>query len=115
MKGKGRAIGILLALCTVSVALFAGGAKEPVVDQAGSAAFNATGLPIVDDQVVLRFTGMNMNNTRVGRYDETDMMKQLESETNVKIVWDMIPQANWKERKNLLIAVGNFPMDSWGR
>ncbi|MFA6840629.1 MAG: hypothetical protein WCR05_07590 [Sphaerochaetaceae bacterium] len=109
MKGKGRAIGILLALCTVSVALFAGGAKEPVVDQAGSAAFNATGLPIVDDQVVLRFTGMNMNNTRVGRYDETDMMKQLESETNVKIVWDMIPQANWKERKNLLIASRELP------
>ncbi len=112
MKGQrqmGRtAIAILCVLCLTMVGVFAGGGKESGKEQA-MVVINKTGLPIVDETLELRFTGMNMNNTRVGRYDATDMMKQLEAETNVKIVWDMIPQANWKERKNLLIASRELP------
>lgn len=74
-----------------------------------ASSFHNDGLPIVDDTVELTFLGMNMNNTRVGRYDETDMMKYLEEQTNVHIVWDMIPQASWSEKKNLTIAGGELP------
>lgn len=69
----------------------------------------AATLPIVEETVELNFMGMNMNSTRVGRYDETDMMKYLEEQTNVHIVWDMIPQASWTEKKNLTIAGGDLP------
>lgn len=76
---------------------------------AATTEFNASGLPIVNETVELNFMGMNMNSTRVGRYDETDMMKYLEEQTNVHIVWDMIPQASWSEKKNLTIAGMELP------
>ena len=68
-----------------------------------------TTLPLTADTVDLTFMGMNMNSTRVGRYDETDMMKYLEEKTNVHIIWNMIPQASWSEKKNLTIAGGELP------
>ena len=90
------------------VAVFAGGSSEAeaATEPVG---FYSEGLPIVDETYTLNFIGMNMNTTRVGRYDETDMMKKLEADTNVKIVWDMTPQASWKEKKNLVIASGELP------
>ena len=101
-------IAILAMLLAASAALLAGGSTEAAsaVEPVG---FHPEGLPIVDEQYTLNFIGMNMNTTRVGRYDETDMMKKLEADTNVRIVWDMTPQASWKEKKNLMIASGELP------
>lgn len=98
---------VALFIFTIT-AVFAGGNSEVevVVEPVG---FHSEGLPIVDETYTLNFIGMNMNTTRVGRYDETDMMKKLEADTNVKIVWDMTPQASWKEKKNLVIASGELP------
>lgn len=67
------------------------------------------GLPIVKEKVTLNFMGMQMNNTRVGRWDETDLMKKFEEETNVKIVWEAVPQASWQEKKNLAVASRQLP------
>ena len=97
---------VMIAMCFLPV--FAKGSQESVTN-GSQVGFNKEGLPIVDDTYTLTFTGMNMNTTRIGRYDETDMMKKLESDTNVKIVWNMIPQASWKEKKNLMIASGEYP------
>ncbi len=97
---------VMIAMCFLPV--FAKGTQETAT-KSSEVGFNKEGLPIVDDTYTLTFTGMNMNTTRVGRYDETDMMKKLESDTNVKIVWNMIPQASWKEKKNLMIASGEYP------
>lgn len=66
-------------------------------------------LPLSKEKITLQFLGMNMNTTRPGRWDETDMMKKLEEETNIHIVWDMVPQASWTEKKNLLIASRELP------
>lgn len=100
----------LMITCIVCVLpAFTAGQKEIVQQPTVTSNFNKTGLPVVNEKVVLNFVGMNMNNTRVGRYDETDMMKYLEENTNIKIVWDMIPQASWKEKKNLIIASRQLP------
>ena len=98
---------VALFIFTIT-AVFAGGNSEVEV-VAEPVGFHSEGLPIVDETYTLNFIGMNMNTTRVGRYDETDMMKKLEADTNVKIVWDMTPQASWKEKKNLVIASGELP------
>ena len=98
---------VALLIFTIT-AVFAGGNSE-VEAVAEPVGFHSEGLPIVDETYTLNFIGMNMNTTRVGRYDETDMMKKLEADTNVKIVWDMTPQASWKEKKNLVIASGELP------
>jgi putative aldouronate transport system substrate-binding protein len=102
------------AVCAILAALaaspaFAGGGKEEAPAAKASANFNATGLPIVKEKVNLHFIGMNMNTTRVGCWDETEMMQQLEAKTNVHITWDAVPQSAWKEKKNLLIASNELP------
>ena len=103
-----RALSVMLMIMALLSPVFANGAKEEA-SAALNEGFNKEGLPITDEMCTLTFTGMNMNSTRVGRYDETDMMKKLEADTNVKIVWNMIPQASWKEKKNLMIASGEYP------
>lgn len=102
-----KTISILFVFMFLTLALWANGKKEVSVKE--SSDFNSKGLPITNSPSKLTFTGMNMNSTRVGRYDETDMMKALEKDTNVKIEWNMIPQAQWKEKKNLMIASGELP------
>ena len=68
-----------------------------------------TGVPIVKEPVTYHFLGMNMNPTRPGNLGESDMMKKLEEETNVRIEWELIPQASWTEKKNLIVASGEYP------
>lgn len=107
---KRTLIAVLALLMLVPSMVCAQGAKEAEpAAQAGLQGFHEEGLPIVDETYTLTFTGMNMNATRVGRYDETDMMLKLQADTNVKIVWNMIPQASWKEKKNLIIASNELP------
>lgn len=105
----GILIAVALAVLFLALPAFAGGTKEPAPAAAPSYGLQEKGLPIVKDKITLKFVGMNMNATRVGRWDETDMMKWLEEKTNVKIVWDMIPQKEWGEKKNLLIASKQLP------
>ena len=105
-----RLLAILLVLTLFFTFAYAKGAKETEPSESTTLeGFNEVGLPIVEEIYTLNFTGMNMNSTRVGRYDETDMMLKLQADTNVKIVWNMIPQASWKEKKNLIIASGELP------
>jgi len=68
-----------------------------------------TGLPIVKDKVTFNFMGLQMNNTRPNNLDETDMMLKIAEETNIEIVWDLIPQASWMEKKNLIVASRELP------
>ncbi len=99
----------VMALCALILvpAVFAEGSKEN--SQAASVGFASKGLPITKEKVTLHFIGMNMNSTRIGRWDESDMMKWLEEKTNVHIIWDQIPQTEWKEKKNLIVASGQLP------
>jgi putative aldouronate transport system substrate-binding protein len=111
-----RKVGFFAIVAVTTLALipvaFAGGATEEAgaaKSLSSQAGFTEKGLPIVKEKVSLSFMGMNMNPTRVGRMDETEMMKWLEEKTNVKIVWDLIPQNEWKEKKNLIIASQQLP------
>lgn len=98
---KKNLLAVLMATLLLLSALPMAGAE--------TAATGETQLPLTAEKIELNFMGMNMNSTRVGRYDETDMMKYLEEQTNVHIVWNMIPQASWTEKKNLTIAGGELP------
>ena len=104
------AIVALLALALIPPA-FASGTTEggAVKSESSKVGLTAKGLPIVKQKVTLTFAGLNMNPTRVGKMDETEMMKWLEEKTNVKIVWNLIPQNEWKEKKNLIIASQQLP------
>lgn len=62
----------------------------------------ATEYPLVDEKAEFRLT------IRVrplhGDPDEMELFKRMEELTNVHIVWDQIPQAEYDEKKNLLLA-----------
>jgi putative aldouronate transport system substrate-binding protein len=105
----GVCMALALAALFPALPAFAGGSKEAAPAAVPAYGLQEKGLPIVKDKITLKFVGMNMNSTRVGRWDETDMMKWLEEKTNIKIVWDMVPQKEWGEKKNLLIASKQLP------
>jgi putative aldouronate transport system substrate-binding protein len=101
---------VLVMFACLSWQLAAGGSKESAQTRSQDATvLNQDGLPIVKTPVTLHFSGIQMNSTRVGRWDETDLMKDTEAKTGVKIVWDTIPQSSWKEKKNLMIASRELP------
>jgi putative aldouronate transport system substrate-binding protein len=99
----------LVMLAGLSWQLAAGGKKDSAGTVNSTAALNPTGLPIVKEPVTFHMTGIQMNSTRVGRWDETDLMKDTEAKTGIKVVWDAVPQSSWKEKKNLIIASRELP------
>ncbi|GHT70355.1 sugar ABC transporter substrate-binding protein [Spirochaetia bacterium] len=102
------ALGCIL-LAGLSLIFASCGKKDAAPKSQSAAVLNATGLPIVKSPVTLSFQGIQMNSTRVGRWDETDLLKSIAEKTGVQIVWDGIPQASWKEKKNLTIASRELP------
>lgn len=42
-------------------------------------------------------------------FNQLDTAKKLEKSTNIHIDWDTIPDADWQQKRNLLIASGSLP------
>ncbi|MDC7242235.1 MAG: extracellular solute-binding protein, partial [Spirochaetales bacterium] len=104
---KKRVFALVSAMVLSAGMLFAAGQNEG--GSASDVKFNPQGLPILEEPVEFEMMGILMNNTRQGRYDQTEMMKWLEEQTNVKINWTMVPQASWQEKKNLVVASMDLP------
>ncbi|AIQ31425.1 MULTISPECIES: ABC transporter substrate-binding protein [Paenibacillus] len=69
--------------------------------------FNQTGLPIVNKTVSLRMVSPKAS--LAPEFSEMEIFKRLEKETNVKINWENIPDTDYTEKKNLLLASGDLP------
>lgn len=102
------------ALCLVlsaSVALV--GCSKKTTDTANSPApsensnLNKTGLPIVKDKVTLKL--VNRKASLAPNYGEMELFKRLEQSTNVHIEWADIPDSDYKDKKNLILAGGDLP------
>ena len=86
-----------------AVVAFAGG----TADTQTTAAFNRTGMPIVNEPVTLRMSAnLYAANTP---YPEMAFFKMMEETTGVNIDWELIPQEAYQERKNLMLAGGDLP------
>jgi putative aldouronate transport system substrate-binding protein len=68
---------------------------------------NPTGLPIVKQQIKLRFSGKKA--PLAPDYEQMTLLKQLEQKTNIDIVWENLPENVYTEKKNLLLASGDLP------
>jgi len=90
----------LLAGCT-------GGGGSAAKDESDDAGFNASGLPIVDDEINLTFSGEKA--PLAPEYDELSLVQQWEKDTNISITWENLPTATYQEKKNLLLAGGDLP------
>ncbi|MCM3633875.1 ABC transporter substrate-binding protein [Paenibacillus camelliae] len=69
--------------------------------------FNVTGLPIVNEAVTLKM--LSPKSALSPEFSEMEIFKRLEEQTNVKIEWENIPDTDFAEKKNLLLASSTLP------
>jgi len=69
--------------------------------------FNSDGLPIVDEKVTLRIVAPKA--ALAPDFGEMEIFKRLENDTNIHIEWENIPDTDYGEKKNLLLASGDLP------
>lgn len=83
------------------------GSKNQAENPDQEANFNATGLPIVNEAVSLRMVAPKA--ALAPEFTEMEIFKRLEKDTNVQINWENIPDTDYTEKKNLLLASGDLP------
>jgi len=108
--------GVLGAALTVSLALSGcgasdngkdGGGKDSSAKSDNAAAVNKTGLPIVSEKLTLDMVAPKA--ALAPDFGSMELFKRLEKEDNIHINWKNIPDTDYKEKKNLLLASGDLP------
>ncbi|WP_342426162.1 ABC transporter substrate-binding protein [Paenibacillus sp. FSL L8-0158] len=89
-----------------------GESKDQTVNPDQDANFNKTGLPIVKEAVTLKMVSPKA--ALAPDYSKMEIFKRLEKQTNVKIDWENIPDTDFAEKKNLLLASGDLPDAFYG-
>ncbi|NMP11612.1 ABC transporter substrate-binding protein [Paenibacillus polymyxa] len=89
-----------------------GESKNQTVNPDQDANFNKTGLPIVKEAVALKMVSPKA--ALAPEYSKMEIFKRLEKQTNVKIDWGNIPDTDFAEKKNLLLASGDLPDAFYG-
>lgn len=74
---------------------------------AGIANFNATGYPIVNESIKLKLMGPRAANQ--GPWEEMDLFEEMERITGISFEFDTPPAESFQERKNLVLASGDYP------
>lgn len=106
--------GSLLLTCMLSVSLAVGCSSKGSGETAqsdpsseGKSAINETGFPIVDDKMTVTgfagkfFANADWNNIR--------LWQEYEKMTNIQVQWDTVHKDNLAEKRNLLLAGGDYP------
>ncbi|WP_342418331.1 ABC transporter substrate-binding protein [Paenibacillus sp. FSL H8-0168] len=89
-----------------------GESKNQTVNPDQDSNFNKTGLPIVKEAVTLKMVSPKA--ALAPDYSKMEIFKRLEKQTNVKIEWENIPDTDFAEKKNLLLASGDLPDAFYG-
>lgn len=69
--------------------------------------FNATGYPIVKEKITLK--GFGNQNVTHKDWAELDCFNIYEEKSNIHIEWTTAPNAGYLEKKNILLASGEYP------
>lgn len=111
----------LLLLSTAAVALSAcssggdtgsnsgsGGEGGAEGEQAEVQGLNESGFPIVNEEIQLKFfTGMAPSNSN--KFEETLVWKEYKKKSNMDVQFDLVPFDSLTERRNLMLAGGDYP------
>lgn len=106
--------GSLLLTCMLSVSLAvgcsskgSGGTAQSDPSSEGKSAINETGFPIVDDKItVTGFAGKFFANAD---WNNIKLWQVYEKMTNIQVQWDTVHKDNLAEKRNLLLAGGDYP------
>ncbi|MFI2858088.1 ABC transporter substrate-binding protein [Paenibacillus sp. JSM ZJ436] len=85
------------------------GSNNTATEDAG---IRKDGLPIVDEKLTL--TMVSPKAPLAPEYNEMEIFKRLETDTNIHVEWDNIPDTDYAEKKNLLLASGDLPDAFYG-
>jgi putative aldouronate transport system substrate-binding protein len=115
-----KTLSVALGLALMTSTVLAGCSKDEENNQAGSdnaapqteAVVNKEGLPIVTEKISLKMVSPKAQ--LAPDYGKMDIFKRLEDSTNVHIDWDNIPDTDFAEKKNLLLASGDLPDAFYG-
>ncbi|KAF6628226.1 extracellular solute-binding protein [Paenibacillus sp. EKM208P] len=110
-----KSAGILMLAGVFALSGCSGGggeSKNQIVNPDQDANFNKTGLPIVKEAVTLKMVSPKA--ALAPDYSKMEIFKRLEKQTNVKIDWENIPDTDFAEKKNLLLASGDLPDAFYG-
>lgn len=110
MKSVFKRAGILMMAGAFALSGCSGDSKNQSENSAAS--FNKTGLPIVNEPVSLKMVSPKA--ALAPEYSQMEIFKKLEEQTNVKIEWENIPDTDFTEKKNLLLASGDLPDAFYG-
>lgn len=107
LLATGMSLALVLSACSKS-----GSDSKPSTSPASNAAspssnINPTGFPIVKDKVTLK--AVSAKAPLAPNFGEMEIVKRIEQTTNVHIDWDNIPQADFNQKRNLLLASGSLP------
>ncbi|MCL2832159.1 MAG: hypothetical protein FWD78_03225 [Treponema sp.] len=101
-------ITVLILIFTAGV-VFGGGAQAAGSASAAAAGsnFNPTGYPIVNEKITLTAFG-NQNVTHKD-WNEVYCFTEYEKKSNIHIDWTQAPNQGFPERRNVLLASGDYP------
>lgn len=117
---KKRMIALLTALTLVAAAPLSGcGKGEDAGKSTGQQATKdsggremvgnmyTAGTPIVKNKVTFKLT--SLKDPRQQNFNDMDFFKKLEEKTNVHIEWELIDSGSFSQKKNLILASGQYP------
>lgn len=74
-----------------------------------SAAFNATGYPIVNEPLTLSVMFAIRDTDSLTEPDGMPVVQALEEKTGIHIDWEVVKSGDWSTKTNLMWASGNYP------
>lgn len=102
-------LGVFVSLALLGVSACSNNSEENNNSSDETTAFNAEGLPIVDEDQDVTLKFVSPKAPLAPDYEEMVIFDRLEDDTNISIDWDNIPDNAYEERKNLMLASGDLP------
>ncbi len=84
-----------------------GEAATEVEDASAEFGFRSEGLPIVDETLSLTFGGSK--SALAPDYSDMELVQQWETDTNIAITWENLPDQVYQEKKSLMLAGDDLP------
>lgn len=98
---------VILVLLCLAAALWASGQGEQDTTAGGEPLVNETGFPIVNRPITLNAVAIQQTWSR--DWNEMPMFQAYEEQTGIKVEFTMIPQADTREKLNIMLASGDYP------
>ncbi|GGI46401.1 ABC transporter substrate-binding protein [Paenibacillus marchantiophytorum] len=85
-----------------------GGAKSPDDTKKPEAGISTTGMPIAPEKINLKMIAGKAPTT-ASNWNDVMLWQEYEKLTNIHVDWDMIPDETLTEKRNIMLAGGNYP------